>query len=442
MTQQQSLKQRIRERMKKTGERYTTARAMILGSLAVADGPRYPGFLDGYGPLGGVQSDTAIIARCLAHAGIRHPLTDEPYSEAMLHGLCGGIGFLYAVFEYKGVPPMLTMVLRSRSMPQTYLANVFDRVGAKRQVSETTSDAVAASALDAALDAGQPAVCVVDSALLPYSALPTKMAGMSPHHVAIVGQDGDRLWLDDRALTPIALSREELAAARAAYRKAKRRLFTIERGEEPDWRTSLLDAMQDTVATMRDGDPTVPTSFRSNCGFAGLRKWQSLLTDKKNKKGWPRVFGHGGNAFAGLRRAYDCIMHEYTAPHGGRAFYAAFLEEAAALLEAEGIRNAALTFRESGAMWGKLAETIASADDVAIQEACRLSDARAEAIDDGDIKLATRLSAARLDLTKTCAFQPEAAATLYAELAEILEGLIALEQRGAEELVVALREAG
>lgn len=439
MTKQQSLKQRIRARMKKTGERYTSARAMILASRPPApDAKLHAGVLEGYGPLGGIQSDTAILGRCLDYAGIQHPETGRAYSEAMLHGLCGGIGFLYAVFEYKGVPPMLTMVLRSRSMPETYLAGVFDRVGAQRKISETTSDAVAAKALGAALDAKKPAICVVDSALLPYSALPPKMAGMSPHHVAVVGRDGDRIWVDDRALTPISLETAALAEARAAYRKAKRRLFTIEPAQEIDWRASLVAALKDTVATMRDGDPTVPASFRSNCGFAGLRKWQTLLTDPKSKKGWPRVFEGGASAFAGLRRAYDCITHDYTAPRGGRPFYADFLDEAASLLGSDGLVAAASTFRASGEAWHRLAEQIAATDDESVREACKLADARAEAIDDGNIELASRLSAERSALGDACALEPSAASILYAELAETLGDIVALEQRGIDEIADAL----
>ena len=46
MTKQQSLKQRIRARMKKTGERYTTARSHILKIHQKTISPQYADFLD------------------------------------------------------------------------------------------------------------------------------------------------------------------------------------------------------------------------------------------------------------------------------------------------------------------------------------------------------------------------------------------------------------
>lgn len=62
-----------------------------------------------------------------------------------------------------------------------------------------------------------------------------------------------------------------------------------------------------------------------------MEKWQRLLTDSRDEKGWPKVFAAGADAYAGLRRAYDCIQHDYAAPDAGRPLYAAFLDEAAAL---------------------------------------------------------------------------------------------------------------
>lgn len=76
MTKNSELKQRIRERMKRTGERYTAARAQILASGVPAQkAGAYPGLMPGYGSLGGMQSDSALLARVFAHAGIVHPAT-------------------------------------------------------------------------------------------------------------------------------------------------------------------------------------------------------------------------------------------------------------------------------------------------------------------------------------------------------------------------------
>lgn len=437
MTKQRDLKHTIRARMAKTGERYTTARAHVLGERPANPSPRFPGVLDGYDHFGGLQDDTAVVGHMLAHAGVRFPATGEPYTEAMLHGLCGGVGFLYAVFEYRGWPPMLTIVPRSRSMPQTFLAPLFERVGVEADTRNSSSDAAGRKKLDAALDAGRPALCLVDACLLPHSSLPRAMAGAGPHHVAVIGRDGDAYWLDDRALSPIRIGADALAEARAAYRAGKRALTVLGALDGAhDWRAAWLEALADTVTTMRDGDPTVPASFRRNCGFAGIDKWRGLLTDERNKKGWPKVFADGADACAGLRRAYDGINHDYTAPAAGRPLYAEFLHAAAEHLALDGLSDAAASFVEAGAAWQRLAKTIAATPDEAVRRSCEIADARAQALDQGvDAARARELEALgeqRRRLAEDCQLDGATARATYAAMAEILEEILVVERRAID----------
>jgi len=317
MTKQKSFKARIRQRMNKTSECYTTARAQLLSSSKNADrdvhvtSDEYPGMLPGYDTFGGVQGETAILGNVFKHARITHPATGEPYSEAMLHGLCGGIGFLYAVFEYKGELPMLSLVMRSGSMPQTYMTPVFERVGVQTNTSQTTSVKVAYKALQEAIDSGKPAVCVVDVAMLPYYGVPTQMVGMGPHYVAVVGINGDCVWLDDRSMRPCSVTLEQLEKARLGYKAGKQHLLTIESYDtDVDWQASLKDAIGTTVRALGEGDVCVPPSFRNNCGFVGMEKWRNLLTNKKDKKAWGKVFDSPDKMYAGLLRAYECIQYE------------------------------------------------------------------------------------------------------------------------------------
>lgn len=441
MTKQRDLKHKIRARMKKTGERYTAARAHVLGQA----GPRRPadvrprGVLDGYRCFGGLQDDTAVVGNMFAHAGVAFSATGAPYTEAMLHGLCGGVGFLYAVFEYKGWGPTLTMVPRSRSMPQTYLAPLFERVGVEASTQNSSSDAAAKKKLDAALDAQKPVLCLVDAALLPHSPVPQTMAGAGPHHVAVVGREGDDYWVDDRALQPLRMSAQELSRARAAYKAGKRALTVFgDVDEEHDWESAWCDALVDTAQTLEHGDPTVPKSFRSNCGLAGMAKWRRLLVDGNDKKAWARVFKSERLAFLGLRRSYDGICHEYTAPAAGRPLYAEFLDAAAEHLERPGLELAAKHFRSSADAWRAMATTIAETPDPAVKRACELADARAQALDAGvDEGRAAELAALveeRMALGKACKLSASEAAKVYAQMAEHLDDIIAAETAGAAAL--------
>lgn len=224
MTQQRDFKKLVRERIAKTGERYTTARAHVLAALDAPAPEPTPGLLAGYDRFGG--SDVSVLAHALAFAGVKKS-DGRPYTDALVAGLCGGIGFLYAVFEYKGHPPMLTIVCRSNSMSDKFIAQGLGRSGADFTVHETGAPATARKHLDAALDSGRPVLCTVDIAALPYSGMPRQWVGMGPHVVAAVGRDGDDLWLDDRAARPVRISMKDFAFARGAYKKAKHRLATL-----------------------------------------------------------------------------------------------------------------------------------------------------------------------------------------------------------------------
>lgn len=445
MTTKRTFKQTIRERMTKTGERYTTARANLLQKHdhrpAVTAG-QFLGLIDGYASFGGVQGDTAVLHNVFQHAGIVHPKTKKPYSEAMINGLCGGLGFLYAVFEYKGHSPMLTIVMRSKSMPDTFIAEAFRRVGVTANVNQTSSAKVAAKALDEALAAGKPAICVVDSAMIPYYGIPEHMAGMGPQHVAVVGQSDGFLWLDDRAVRPTRIGLDQLTKARGAYRAAKHSLITLgEPVAKHEWQAALREGINDTIVALVEGGVGVPDSFRVNCGFSGMEKWRKLLTDPKDKKGWRKVFADGSDALAGIRRAYDCIQYDYTAPAGGRHFFAEFLDEAGSLLNAPAIGAAAGTFRKAGDLWADLAQTIANTDDDAVRKACESSDRRAELIDtegsDAADELA-KLHKQRAELDKGCRLTAETAANLYDRMAEQLGPIIEVEQEAVQELQAAI----
>ncbi|HEV8130592.1 MAG TPA: DUF4872 domain-containing protein [Acidobacteriota bacterium] len=438
MTKQRELKHLVRDRMAKTGERYTAARAQILAKLSEPPPPAelFPGLLNGYDRFGGIQGDTAVLHNVLRHAGTASAITGKPYTEAMINGLCGGPGFLYAVFEYKGWQPMLTLALRSRSMPDAYVAAGLSRLGLRLKQRETTSPKSARKALDEALSAGKAAICVADIASLPWYGLPKEFAGAGPHLIAVVGRDGDDVWIDDRSPRPIRLQIDQLDKARARYRQGKNRLITLE-GPQPkyDAKQAIRDAVAGTARSYVE--PAVPKSFWVNCGFSGIDKWRQMLTDRKDKKGWPTVFADAARAYAGLHRAYDCIEHQFTAPAGGRAFYADFLEEAARALDQPILKQAATAYREAGALWARIASLIAECGDAAVRQACEIADRRLELGDahgEGLTKEASELWQKRHNLAGECKLTKDAALSLYAKVADVV-GQISDAERAAVELL-------
>ena len=123
MTAHKHLKERIRARMARTGESYTTARRHILNALPASE----------YQLLGGLHPDAHAIAGVLANRGLLHPGTGQPLSEAMVLGVGGGLGAGYILWEFKQ-HASATMVLglhNNWNYPVTYFSNICRRVGAQ-----------------------------------------------------------------------------------------------------------------------------------------------------------------------------------------------------------------------------------------------------------------------------------------------------------------------
>src|SRR5687768_8507270 len=120
MTARRGLKKIVRGRMARTGETYSTAlRAVARPTIR--------------------HRESALVGFLLEDAGL-------DLSEPMVCGLGGGIGFMYAVFEYDAVPhPLLTIVMQHH--PQPWAAAVFDRLGVPFEEGHSASPKTARAAL-------------------------------------------------------------------------------------------------------------------------------------------------------------------------------------------------------------------------------------------------------------------------------------------------------
>src|ERR1700722_3008489 len=91
MTAHKHFKQLVRSRMEKTGESYSTARRHVLRKATP----------DKTWHFAGSVAATTALRVLLTHAGVRPPKKREPFSEAMLFGIAGGIGIGVFSFFYE-----------------------------------------------------------------------------------------------------------------------------------------------------------------------------------------------------------------------------------------------------------------------------------------------------------------------------------------------------
>ena len=116
-----------------------------------------------------------------------------------------------------------------------------------------------------------------------------------------------------------------------------------------------------------------------------FRKWARLLSSTGNAKAWPKVFADRVSLFDACLSVYENL--EPTAGSGGgnlRGLYAQFLEEAAGLLAAPPLAEAAGAYREAATRWHQVAEVALPADREPFAEARRLTDRLQAQVERGD----------------------------------------------------------
>ena len=332
MTARKHLKSLVRERMRKTGERYTVARRHI----SDAD--------TSWELRGGIHGDTAAFANVLANLGVIAPHTGEPLTEAMVLGVGGGLGAGYIMWEFDSHqfrPRALTLGFRRLwQYPDRWARETAERLGLHAELHETGGAKGAAAALDALLEQGLPAIVWVDTYTLGHRGEPEWCDGYGGPPLIVYERNGDSYAIDDRSTERVLVPAERLAAARARVGSYKHRLITID-PERVD--LDLRPAVEEGLRLQVEHLSEKSDSF----SLPAWRKWARMTTDTRNKKGWPTVFADG----LGVGSLRASIYTD--AAHGAhlRGLYADFLDEAAGLLERDSLTEAAAAWREAAACW-------------------------------------------------------------------------------------------
>jgi hypothetical protein len=325
MTSHRTLKKLVRDRMARTGESDTTAHRHVTAGRAPATGHR----------------ESALVRRMLAS-------NDVAVTESMACGLGGGIGFMYAVFEYAAVPhPLLTVVTQHHPTP--WVEAVADHVGLRLATVGSSRVETALGKLERILDDGTAAWIVVARGHLPWHDDVSPLEAADPCAVVAVGHDGDEVTVLDQEEHRV--DRTVLGRAWAAHRKGRFRITTF----EPAGRLDLAAAADRAVRTTHRHltGPVLGNSFDGNFGLGGMRRLRDDLADPSTKRGWRRRFGPAPEY--GLGRLADCLTWAYGAPGATRTAYAGFLAEI-------GRHDEAGLAREAGRQWAAMADLAATAE--------------------------------------------------------------------------------
>ncbi len=431
MTSHKHLKARVRARMSKTGERYAEARRHVVAAAG------QPATRDlGYPLRGGVHPDAAAVV----HSLLATPADGGSISEAMVLGIGGGLGAGYILWEFESRgEPIVTLGFSNQwQYPDRWLRKTCGRIGVGVDLRETGGASKAMADLVTVLDAGGPPPLVwIDACEIGYWHLPTSLSGMGGYPVVVYRQSGDRFHIDDRNTAPLTVDAATLRAARGRVPSYANRMVVL---QPPDTIPEgvLATAVREGLADQVEHLASTSQSF----SLPAWRKWSRLLVDERNAKAWPVVFRDQHGLFGALLTVYESIGSTGFGGGSLRALYAAFLEEAGALLDDPALTGEAARAHDLDRMWRDLAAAAVPESVAAFRDAKDLIDQLHEhVLDDGDAgrpaaeAVAAALWAERTRLKDVELFDPLALQELLGSLSAQLAAIFGEEQA----LISALR---
>jgi len=309
--------------------------------------------LDNYTQFGGNHPETATYTNILASQNVTAPHTQRPYSEAMIFGIAGGIGCGYILWEFKKYDAaILVMGFQNRwNYTEQFYQNLSSRLGITTETRDTGGKMTATKHLEDAISNGRAVIAWIDQESLPYFHLRPMYNGCFGHFVSVYGLDEETVYLDDRAKMPLKVDKATFADARARIGSYKNRLLLLAANDtQADLPAAIMAGIEDCVDYMSSGSQTfAPPTFR---------KWARLMTDTKNKKGWPVVFKNKTGLYSTLRSLHEGIKLFGTKGGGLRFLYADFLQEAATVLPNPALKEAAERYQALGHQWSDFADSV------------------------------------------------------------------------------------
>ncbi|MGZ5403604.1 MAG: BtrH N-terminal domain-containing protein, partial [Nocardioides sp.] len=306
-------------------------------------------------------------------------------SEPMVCGLGGGIGFMYAVFEFKTLDhPLLTIVTQHHPMP--WWEAVAGHLALTPTTVRSSAPAPAFAKVRHALDAGRPALIQVARGQLPWREDVPAAEAADPHPVLLTGHDGSDLIVLDE--DEHRIGQDALGAAWAAHRQGRFAVTTLPEtlpeNVPPDVQAAARRAIATTHAHLTG--PVLGHAFDVNFGLSGIARLRDDLFDTSTKRGWARRFATAPAFEVAMVRLAECLTWAHGAEGATRLVYADFLAEA-------GYAEAAQLARTTGAQWSCIADVAAALDDPSTTLP-ELAD-RVAGVHDVEIALAEALAVAK-----------------------------------------------
>ena len=314
--------------------------------------------------------DTAVIRNVLDYQGVKAPHTGQPYSEAMLLGISGGVTFGYFTFHYQGYDPQVNLLTRNTFAP---METIFDRLKIPRDLRRSASADKGRQHLLDALEEGCAPIASPDGSLLPYNAIAYDEANWHSMPLIIYGYEPElgEAYISDRSRVSLTVSADDLDKARGRIKKERHALTLLGAPDESMLAAAIRGGINDCLKLMTEKPPK---GSAKNFGLRALQNWADML-EKTSRGSWAKEYPSGRPLLAALTSAYTFLGPAFgKTVQAERDIYADFLAEAAQILEQTALTDAAAQYRAAGEAWAALLDSLLP------KQAPMLGDAR-EAID-------------------------------------------------------------
>lgn len=358
--------------------------------------------IEGYSQFGATERTAGALRNILDHYGVHAPHTDEPFTEALLMGIGGGLGAEYNVMTYTGIDPSHQphnqLAIRfhhlqnyTKKQEQIFLSKAAARIGAQLTTKYSASRKTAQHFLTNSLQAGKPVMVVLSIwqgiyhhhdiktkyeqdpnffppllydefvNFLPYYSLP--YSWIAEHLVTVYGidEDAQKTHISDFSNQPVTLTTQQLAESRGIVKAWKNITYTLDSPQtKPDLAKAIRLGIWDCVESLLHEKAIIAgTHYRTEAWHAMATK----ISDFKGKRGWLALFPESWQLFDTLTRIHAQIAF-YNSDGGAlRSSYADFLEEASDILKKPELKQIAHQFSEIGIMWDEIG-TEALNDDI------------------------------------------------------------------------------
>ena len=291
MTSHKHLKDAVRARMARTGERYTTAHRHLTGARRP---PAPPDVVPGYPRVRRRAPPRQRPAHPRAGRGRRRrpPTTASRSTSRWSPAWPAGIGFMYFSFSYAGELPTMTIVPRIH--PRPFLAGALER-GRHRPSGERDDQR-----RQGGPGAGR------RPRRRPHPDLHRRPRGPAHHDVGRQHARRRRptTWPSSDGAGDVAADRRRVPGARRrSRRRVRRRPRRPPQEPAPDARRGAgrrpgrpraRDPGGACAVTVHDlTEDVMPGNFAGNFGLRGLAKWADAVADRRGPKGWARLFDSG-----------------------------------------------------------------------------------------------------------------------------------------------------